>query len=276
MTEHARVFTEARSRWRIDTFDPDGPPARAALAQITASRPAAERRRRALWPRRLAGALAAAAIASVAAFAIPGAAPDVVAQAASALEGEPGQVIVYGADLRFGTGADRSGGATVHLEGNATSTVGTIVTRGEDWRDPTAELGTPSARASLGNRIPIANVTLVELRELLEAARDGRDDSVEYIGETSVDGRAAFELRMMLDAGASRTLFVDRESYLPVRFEQTGPGSEWAVLDFTDVEWVSEDDLEEEWNARQEAIAPPNAVRPEDRVPPDPTGSSER
>jgi hypothetical protein len=225
MTQHARAFAEARSQWRIDPFDPHGPPAQAALARIVAS-PPSRRSRRALSPRRLAGALAAAVV-GVAAIAIPPATPDVIARAASALEGEPGQRIVYSGDMRFGTGADRSGGETVHLEGNAEGMNGSVTLRGENVRGP-----------EFGWRIPISDLALVELRELLEAARDGRSDKVDYVGETDVDGRAVHELRMTHDAGVTRTLFVDREDYLPVRFEQTGPGSQWAILDFTEVEWV--------------------------------------
>jgi negative regulator of sigma E activity len=81
-------------------------------------------------------------------------------------------------------------------------------------------------------------VALPELRELLERASAGEDDSVRVVGETTVAGRPAYEVRIDPADGASWMLYVDRENYFPVRFEIAEPSGDWATLDFSHVERV--------------------------------------
>jgi hypothetical protein len=219
------LLADARARWEIGDFDPSTPPAEATLARIM-STPVRPQRKRA--PRRLAAALVAG-IAALSAMAItlPGATPDVVAQAASALGDSADDGITFRGELRYGDGADASN--TIRIEGSQKGDVAALVVRGDDV---SPDLHEQSGFASVA---ALFQVALPDLRELLES----EDDAVRVVGETTVAGRDVYELRIDRPDRGPWTLFVDRESYLPVRFAVTEPDGSWATLDFAQVERMS-------------------------------------
>jgi hypothetical protein len=234
MTDHTRLLEEARARWDADAFDPSAPPARDLLDRIVTTPPVEARPRRARAARRVAAALAVATAAvTIALVALPGASPDVIARAAEALETSSGEALVYTGKLSYGSAADRSDAKVIDVEGRESGQVG-----GFSTSDPDMSAMDLEERKNLGFRAPLSNVSLDDLHGLLERARDG-EGSVTLVGEATVRDRAVYELRMDLGAEGVRTLYVDRESYEPVRFEHDGPGDEWATLDFLKVERMS-------------------------------------
>jgi hypothetical protein len=230
MSNHARLLADARARWAVDGFDPSGPAAQATLARITSAPVARVAPRRRRTPRRLATAVVAVTAAvSVAAITIPGATPDVIAQAAAAFGDSADDGITFSGELRYGDDGDA--GIAVRVEGSQKGTTGSLGIHGS------LPGGLDEAR-SLGRRLTFFQVALPELRELLERASAGEDDSVRVVGETTVAGRPAYELRIDPADGASWMLYVDRENYFPVRFEIAEPSGDWATLDFSHVERV--------------------------------------
>jgi hypothetical protein len=242
------MLTDARARWDAGDYDPTSGDAQAVLSQITSSDGAAAPPRRTRRRRRLVAALVAAVCA--AAITVPGTAPDVIAKAASALRASAGEVLTFTGELSYGTSGETTARG-IRVEGTEHGLTGSLFI-------PGGVPGDLEERRELGHRVPLSQVSLLELRELLERASGGDDDSVDLVGETTVAGREVYELRMQLADDASRTLYVDAESYLPVRLEQTGPGDSWSTLDFTAVERVSE----AEWADRQQRPQPPAGVRP--------------
>ena len=231
MSNPARLLADARARWDVDGFDPSGPAAQATLARITSTpvaRVAPWRRR---TPRRLATAVVAVTAAvSVAAITIPGATPDVIAQAAAAFGDSADDGIIFSGELRYGDAGDA--GTAVRVEGSQKGATGSLGIHGS------LPGGLDEAR-SLGRRLTFFQVALPELRELLERASAGDDDSVRVVGETTVAGRPAYALRIdPADGASSWMLYVDRENSFPVRFEIAEPGGDWATLDFAHVERV--------------------------------------
>ena len=211
MSTHARLLADARARWDAGVFDPASPSAQATLSHITSTSAASVPARRNRTPRRLAAAaVVAAAAMSAAAITIPGAAPDVIAQAASAYRSSVGEGITFSGVLRYGN--DSTTGNVVRVEGSQKGTVAAIVV-------PGGLSGGLEDRTSLGSRLALFQVALPELRERVA-------------GETTVAGRTVYELQMDLPEGGSWTLYVDRENYRPVRFEQVDPSGSWATLDF--------------------------------------------
>lgn len=256
MTNQTRLLDEARARWEVDAFDPADPSARALLDRVVTTPAAEPRPRRARAGRRVAVALAlATAAVTVALVALPGASPDVVARAAAALQTSSDEALVYTGELRYGSGADRADGKVVEIEGRESGLAGGFSTSDPD----VAGMGLEE-RSNIGLRAPLSHVPLRDLRRLLERARDG-DGAVTLVGEATVRDRPVYELRMDLGAEGVRTLYVDRESYVPVRFEHDGPGDQWATLDFLKVERTSR---------RAAGFGPDSAQRdaPRDRRPP--------
>jgi hypothetical protein len=245
MTDHARLLADARARWDAGDFDPSSPSARATLSQITSTPVASVMPRRNRAPRRLAAAVIAVTVAvSVAAITIPGATPDVIARAAAALGDSAGEGIAFSGVLHYGDDGDT--GNAVRVEGSQKGAVGSLGVHGG------VPGGLDEARG-LGSRLTFFQVALPELRDLLERASAGEDDSVRVVGETTVAGRDVYELRVDRQDGASWTLYVDRENYLPVRFEIYTPSGGWATLDFAKVERVSSD----ERSAEKERLGSP-------------------
>jgi hypothetical protein len=231
MSQHARLLADARARWDAGGFDPSSPSAQATLSRITSTPVASITPPRNRTPRRLAAAvIAVTAAVSVAAITIPGATPDVIAQAASALGDSAGGGITFSGELRYGDASDT--GHAVRVVGSQKGAVASLFVEG----------GVPGGVADasrLGNRLTVFQVALPELRDLLERAGAGEDDSVRVVGETTVANRAVYELRMDPPDGAPWTLYVDRDNFLPVRFETTDPTGGWATLDFAQVERMS-------------------------------------
>lgn len=245
MRDHARLLSDARARWDAGGFDPSSPAAQATLSQITSSPVASVTPRRNRAPRRLAAAvIAVTAAASVVAITIPGATPDVIAQASAALGDSAGEGITFSGVLRYGDDGDT--GSAVRVEGSQKGAVGSLGVHGG------VPGGLDEAR-SLGSRLRFFQVALPELRDLLERTSADEDDSVRVVGETTVAGRDVYELRVDPQDGASWTLYVDRANYLPVRFEIDTPSGGWAMLDFAKVEHVSSD----ERSAENERLASP-------------------
>jgi hypothetical protein len=228
MSNHARLLADARARWDAGGFDPASPSAQATLSHITSTSGASVLARRNRTPRRLAAAaVVGAAAVSVAAITIPGATPDVIAEAASAYRSSVGEGITFSGELRYGNDGDT--GNVVRVEGSQKDAVAALFVRG-------GISGGIEERTSLGRRLALFQVALPELRELLERASAGEDDSVRVAGETTVAGRTVYELQMDLPEGGSWTLYVDRENYRPVRFEQVDPSGSWATLEFVEFE----------------------------------------
>ena len=228
MSNHARLLADARARWDAGHFDPTSRSAQATLAHITSTSAVSVPARRNRTPRRLAAAaVVGAAAVGVAAITIPGATPDVLAEAASAYRSSVGEGITFSGELRYGDDGDT--GTLVPVEGSQEGPVAALVVRGEIP-------GGLEERTSLGHRLALFQVALPELRELLERAGAGEDDSVRVAGETTVADRSVYELRMDPADGSSWTLYVDRENYRPVRFAQVAPDGGWAKLDFVQFE----------------------------------------
>jgi len=228
MSDYARLLADARARWDADVFDPASPSAQSTVSHITSSSAVSVPARPNRTPRRLAAAaVVGAAALSAAAITIPGAAPDVIAQAASAYRSSVGEGITFSGELRYGN--DSNTGNVIRVEGSQKGALAALVVRGE-------MSGGLEERTSLGSRLALFQVALPELRELLERASAGEDDPVRVAGETTVAGRPVYELQMDLPEGGSWTLYVDRENYRPVRFEQVDPSGSWATLDFVQFE----------------------------------------
>ena len=228
MSHHAQPLAEARTRWDAGDFDPASPSAQRTLSEITAIPLDDVPRRRNRMPRRLAAAVVVAVAVSIAAITIPGATPDVIAQTASALGDPAGGGITFSGELRYGNDGDT--GNAIHIEGSQNGAVGALVVRGDDASDELQE------QSGFASTAALFRVALSELRELLEGASAGENDSVRVVGETTVAGHAVYELDMDLPDAGSLTLFVDRENYLPVRFETVDASGSWAMLDFARVE----------------------------------------
>lgn len=105
---------------------------------------------------------------------------------------------------------------------------------------------------TLGSSTPFGGTAVGDLTRLMDRARRGEAD-VSLVGETTVRGVEVYELRVDLDAGqfavaprpdgspgepvtASRTIYVDRERFLPVRVEMRTNGIVGEVIDFVMVE----------------------------------------
>jgi hypothetical protein len=258
-----------------DAFDADSPAARAALERILAAPPLPPARRPRRAGRRLvlATAVALVAVAAVGLAPFLRSTPDVVARAAAAL-GEEGTILHFTAEIRARESAaevkagrpdDRvddvveswqgEGRARSVLRGGHHEIVlDTTTGRGEefigefdaiapiDLRDAGSEDEEPGLGAGA-----LPSGVVGDLTRLLERARDG-EENVRLVGETTVRGIAAYELRLDYTftptAGGntrpqhmSRVVYVDRERFLPLRVIERGPhGETFTVTDYTSVE----------------------------------------
>jgi hypothetical protein len=281
-----------------ETFDPDSPAALAALERILAAPPEPPSRppRRAGRRLALAGAAALAAVAAVVAAPLLHGSPDVVARAADALA-QPSTILHFQAEIRSRESATelRAGrpGATVddvveswQGEGRARSVfrngrevvLDTATGRGEEYlgawdaiatldlRDGVVQGAGAKDAPGLGARALPTGV-VGDLARLLARARDG-DEDIHLVGETTVRGTPAYELRLGFTIATgkttlrlSRLIYVDRESYLPLRDVELGPHGEiWTETDYVKAERLP---VTPETRADLQMRAHPGAARPD-------------
>jgi hypothetical protein len=257
-----------------DVFDPDAPAAAASLERILAAPlPPIRARRRRPPARRLAVAAAvpAAAAAAVAVTPFVRSSPDVVARAAAALSPSDG-VLHFRAEVRARESAAerRAGRPDAHVDDVVESWQGDgrarSVLRGGNEVALDTETGRGEEYIGMVNAlVPIDHAQVAEglgarsfpsgvvgdLARLLERARAGEAD-LRVVGEAAVRGIPAYELRLdfsvpvvtKTDATArpgrmrmSRLIYVDRESYLPLRVVERGPqGETFTVTDYVKAE----------------------------------------
>jgi hypothetical protein len=267
--------------------DPESPQARAALDGIVLTPPDPAR---SPWPARrprgrLALAAATLAVATVAALGVvPGSSPDVLAQAARALDDEDA-ILHFRTETRLRSrGAElltREPDAKVDASFEAWQADGGRRERfihdgaGEWVRDWDAKVSMaynverdelihhtdpdvfgPAARPrGIDDPTPIRGTVIGDLQRLLERARRG-EENVLLVGETSVRGIDVYELQIeyttdsvVLPGAPSvadpevekvkgwRTLYVDRERFLPVRVIERG---EWKARGGTIVQSITD------------------------------------
>lgn len=241
-------------------FDPDGPAARVALDRILATPPEPPRRGRRPLARVAVAATVAAALAAagVALWPSTGGSPDVISSAAAALSG-PETILHFRTERVVGgrrsltteewrtTGGGRyrellDGGRLEDVFNASTRTFETYVAERDeiirhtdpDWFKGPGGFDKPVPNAAFG---------ILELRGLLERARAG-DDGIELVGEKTVNGIAAYELRLDLTSELpdlktgkpfefSRLVYVDKERYLPVQVIELYGGRAYTTTNFS-------------------------------------------
>jgi hypothetical protein len=255
-----------------DAFDPDGPQARAALERILAA-PVPPARAPRLPARRLALAAVVPVVAAGAVAATPfvRSSPDVVARAAAALA-SPDGVLHFRAEIRAReSAAERRAGrpdgrvddvveswqgdgrARSVLRGGNEVALGMETGRGEEYIgmvDALVPIDHAQSAEGLGAR-SLPSGVVGDLARLLERAQAGQED-LRVVGEATVRGIPAYELRVDFSVpvvektgGAarpgrmrmSRLVYVDRDSYLPLRVVERGPRGEiFTVTDYVRAE----------------------------------------
>jgi hypothetical protein len=234
-------------------FDPDSAAGRASLERILAAPPAPRPRRQRRRRFAVVGLAAAAALAVVVLVPfVRGGSDDVIARAAAALN-DPGTILHLEAEVRIRTPDDatRAADQPVDVRMEVWQTAGARQRRirfqdagelVEDWDAKIAAIYDPRQDELVritdrtyfdrGRRGPAdddsfrwgaGNVT-DDLARLLDRARSG-EENLRLAGETDVRGNPVHELRIEHPTvDMFRVVYVDRETFLPVRIVEGGPG----------------------------------------------------
>jgi hypothetical protein len=238
---------------------PDDPEAAERLLRrvLVQPRRPARRRRRAAFRVAAVAATAAVAAAGVALWPSSGESPDVIASAAAALT-EPDTI------LQFKTRSNHKGsteewrtsdGRQSHILHDTGKLVleyvldfdkgiwDSYVPARNEIQRYAPKGGLAQGPSSVDTRASGAIDTYDNLEELLERARDGKDN-VHLVGEARIRDIPTYELRMDFTVefadgrrAATRTLHIDRERFLPVRLVEHISGSPFTdVTDYLEVE----------------------------------------